>query len=76
MPYFVYILYSEKLQRFYTGTTDDVDRRMEEHNSGKYPDSSSVKGMPWNLFLKVECETSQRAYRFEALIKRMKSSQS
>jgi len=75
MSYFVYILHSEKLQRFYIGTTDDVEKRLIEHNSAKYPDSYSVKGIPWHLFLKIECETSQQAYNLEAFIKRMKSSQ-
>ena|SRR6476620_424019 len=36
MPFFVYIIYSPGLQRFYTGTTDDVTKRIEEHNSDKY----------------------------------------
>jgi predicted GIY-YIG superfamily endonuclease len=30
--YWVYILYSKKLNRFYTGTTDDVLARLSEHN--------------------------------------------
>ena len=34
--YFVYILFSEKLDRYYVGTTGDVERRLFEHNSGFY----------------------------------------
>ena len=33
--FFVYILFSQKDQTFYTGFTSDVDRRVEEHNQGK-----------------------------------------
>ena len=66
MPYFVYILYSEKLKRFYTGTTDSVQGRLQQHNSAKYPDSFSVKGIPWDLFLQIECDTSEQAYNLEA----------
>ena len=74
MSYFVYILYSTRLHRFYTGTTDNVRARFHQHNSGEYPDSFSVKGIPWEIFLEIECETSQQAYRLEDFIKKMKSS--
>jgi putative endonuclease len=70
----VYILWSEKLQRFYIGTTDSIENRLAEHNSSYYPDSFSVKGMPWNLFLKIDCENSHQAYEIEKHIKKMKSS--
>ena len=73
MPFFVYILYSEKLDRFYTGTTDNVQRRLQEHNSTMYPDSFSAKGILWTLFLEISCSSSQQAYDLEGFIKKMKS---
>ncbi|WP_082886302.1 GIY-YIG nuclease family protein [Flavisolibacter tropicus] len=45
MPYLVYILYSEKLNRFYVGTTDDAERRLLEHNTAHYQDAYTVKGI-------------------------------
>ena len=30
--YVLYILYSEKLDRFYVGYTNDIERRIAEHN--------------------------------------------
>ncbi|MFN4313771.1 MAG: GIY-YIG nuclease family protein, partial [Chitinophagaceae bacterium] len=69
----VYILYSARLAKFYTGTTNDVDRRLEEHNSRLYKDAFSVKGVPWSLFLQIPCESSQQAYALERFIKKMKS---
>lgn len=33
--YYVYILQSEKDGRFYIGFTDDIERRLIEHNEGK-----------------------------------------
>jgi putative endonuclease len=33
--YYVYILYSETLEKKYIGMTDDLKRRVEEHNRGK-----------------------------------------
>ena len=71
--YFVYILYSEKLDRYYVGTTDDVDRRLYEHNSGFYDGVFTSKGIPWRLCLSYACDTSDKAYALERFIKRMKS---
>ena len=33
--YFVYVLQSVKDSKFYTGFTQDLDKRLSEHNSGK-----------------------------------------
>ncbi|MBP5135682.1 MAG: GIY-YIG nuclease family protein [Paludibacteraceae bacterium] len=45
MPGYVYILYSAKLDRYYVGSTDNIIRRLGEHNrkKGKYTDV----GIPW-----------------------------
>ncbi len=32
--YFVYVLFSEKLNKRYVGSTSDVQQRLLEHNSG------------------------------------------
>ena len=58
MSFFVYIIYSPRLQRIYTGTTDDVAKRIEEHNNNKYPGSFTSKGIPWEPFFQIECKTS------------------
>jgi putative endonuclease len=71
--YFVYIIYSIKLDNYYVGTTDDVERRLYEHNSKMYPDSYTCKGIPWELKLSYLCEKSETAYQLEKFIKRMKS---
>ncbi|HLB66659.1 MAG TPA: GIY-YIG nuclease family protein [Candidatus Saccharimonadales bacterium] len=33
--FYIYVLRSKKNNRFYTGSTDNLDRRLIEHNSGK-----------------------------------------
>ncbi|CAH0336950.1 hypothetical protein FVB9288_02681 [Flavobacterium sp. CECT 9288] len=71
--YFIYILYSQKLDRYYVGTTDDVDKRLVEHNSGLYSNSFTSKGIPWDLRLCFECDSSTTAYDLERFLKRMKS---
>ncbi len=45
--YYVYILYSEKLQKKYIGYTQDLKQRLSDHNSRKVTFTS--KGTPWQL---------------------------
>ena len=71
--FFVYILFSEKLNRYYVGTTDDVDGRVKEHNDKIYQDSYTAKGIPWVLKESFSCVGSKQAYDLERFIKRMKS---
>jgi putative endonuclease len=73
MHYYVYILYSQKLNRYYIGTTDDPSRRLLEHNTQKHKDAYTCKGIPWELMLSYACKTSKSAYDLERFIKRMKS---
>jgi len=73
MDFSVYILFSEKLAKFYIGTTDNVDKRLLEHNTGKYKTAFSTKGIPWTLFMNIPCSSSKQAYDLEAFIKKMKS---
>ena len=73
MIFYVYILFSEKLNRFYVGTTDDPDRRLVEHNSGTFDDAFTRKGIPWTLFLIIDGLESNQAYKIEQHIKKMKS---
>ena len=73
MNYAVYILFSEKLNRFYVGTTDNPERRIVEHNSGKYDDAFTKKGIPWLLFFVIDDLSSNQAYEIERHIKKMKS---
>ena len=72
--FYVYIIWSEKLNRFYTGTIDDVLKRLEQHNSVVYDNSFTSKGIPWTLFLVIDCKSSEQAYAVEKHIKQMKSS--
>lgn len=48
----VYIIYSEKIDRYYTGVTDDIGWRLERHNQGwgRY----TKRGIPWKLVYSEE----------------------
>jgi putative endonuclease len=66
--YVTYIIYSSKIEKFYTGQTSDLDRRMEEHNRGKT--SFSASGMPWKLLYFRYFESRSEAIKLESFIKK------
>ncbi|QYH39290.1 GIY-YIG nuclease family protein [Algoriphagus sp. NBT04N3] len=35
MEFVVYILFSERLGKYYVGQTSDLDKRLKRHNSGR-----------------------------------------
>jgi hypothetical protein len=48
MSAYLYILYSEKTDRYYVGSADDVEARLKHHNAGSTP--STKAGAPmWEL---------------------------
>ena len=69
--YVLYILYSERLDHYYVGYTNDLERRLSEHNrrKGKYTD----RGIPWTLVYTEDYETKSDAEKREAYIKGRKS---
>ncbi len=69
--YKVYILLSEKTNRYYVGYTNDLDRRLSEHNrkKGKYTD----EGIPWKLIYTEDFTTKSEAMEREKYIKAKKS---
>lgn len=65
--YFVYVLKSEDNWRFYVGMTENIERRLKEHNSGK---TKSTKGYkPWILFFHEEYPTRLEARKREKYLK-------
>jgi len=64
----VYIIYSSSIDKFYTGQTEAIERRLEEHNRGKT--SFSAHGMPWTLAYSKECSSRTEAIKLEKFIKK------
>jgi putative endonuclease len=52
--YCVYIIFSEKLNRFYIGTTDNFENRLFEHNYTTDEYSYSYRGRPWVKHLVID----------------------
>lgn len=72
MRYFVYILYSEKLNRFYTGSTSNIDIRLDFHKNSenhKYTHNAN----DWLLMFSTECNNKSQMLSIEKHIKQMKS---
>jgi putative endonuclease len=71
MPFYVYILYSRKTDRYYTGYCEDLTVRLRKHN---FKSTTSTKsGIPWILVYSEEYHTKNEAIFRESQIKRMKS---
>jgi putative endonuclease len=73
MNFFVYIIYSEKLDAFYIGQTMDIDQRIREHNQVFFKNSSTSKSDDWKLFFSLKCTSRKQAILIERHIKRMRS---
>ncbi len=71
--YYIYILFSETSDKYYVGHTDNVQRRINEHNHSDMPTYTS-KHRPWCLCAVFECGTDRKeALNTERFIKRQKS---
>ncbi len=68
--YTVYILKSEQTGKFYVGYTDNIDRRIKQHNSGK--NKSTHNGLPWTIIHKEFFNTKKEAWLREHQIKSYK----
>ena len=69
----VYIIFSEKLNGYYVGTTNDFSKRLKEHNDKAYEHSYTSRGAPWQPYLIIEVLQSEQAYKIEKHIKKMRS---
>ena len=67
MPFTVYILFSESLQTYYTGQTNNLADRLFRHNAGH--EIYTQKGCPWNLVWSESVETRKEAVSLEKKIK-------
>ena len=71
--YFVYILYSEKLDKYYKGYTNNVEERLMRHNKGY--ETYTSKGTPWKLKLVLQKSTEREAIRLEKKLKNLNKKQ-
>ena len=66
--FYIYILQSERDEdRFYTGLTDDLRKRLRNHNAGRV--RHTAKWRPWRLKAYVAISNRLRAAEFEHYLK-------
>jgi putative endonuclease len=66
--YYVYVLQSiANPDRFYTGETPDLKRRLGEHNDGKSVHTNKYK--PWKLYCYFAFHSHDTAKKFEQYLK-------
>jgi putative endonuclease len=68
MPAFVYVLFNKRRKRTYVGWTLDLDRRLEQHNTGS--GAKFTRGGKWVLLYAERHRTRNGAMRREVFLKR------
>ncbi len=65
--FYTYVLWSDRLQKRYVGSCEDVQTRLRQHNKGE---SKFTKGgLPWKLVYTEEHATNTEARKREAFLK-------
>ena len=67
MKYTVYILYSEKYDKHYTGFSSDLQTRLQSHND--FGKGWTSRYRPWQLIYTKEFESKSEAMKFEKWLK-------
>jgi putative endonuclease len=67
MPFTVYILFSEKINKHYTGYSSNLQERMISHN--QLGNDWTAKYRPWKLIYTIEFDDKQQALAHEKWLK-------
>ncbi|CAG5082847.1 GIY-YIG nuclease family protein [Parvicella tangerina] len=67
--HYIYILFSETLDKYYKGQTNNIQNRLARHNAGyeKY----TKNGTPWKLVCLIEKKSRSEAVILEKKLKNM-----
>jgi len=68
MEFCVYIMWSERLGKFYVGSTGNLENRVKRHNKGE--EKFTSKGVPWKLIWSESYRTRSEAVQMENKIKK------
>jgi putative endonuclease len=66
--YTVYVLFSQKLNKYYVGSCVDFQRRLYQHNTGQ--SRFTRTGLPWSVIIKIHLPTRIEALALERKIKK------
>ena len=71
MKYYLYILKSEIQEKYYTGISNNVEKRLEFHNTIEKGFTSRYR--PWKIVYKKDFSSKEEAIKNENKIKKWKS---
>ena len=71
--HYLYIIYSEKLNKYYTGETPDPEHRLKQHNNHYFKINYTKGANDWVLKVNYSTNSKEEAIVLEKFIKRMKS---
>ena len=71
MEFYTYILFSEKLNRYYISATQNIEQRLTKHLQNKNGFTSRAKD--WKVVYFENCKTKSEAMNRERQIKKWKS---
>lgn len=69
----VYVLYSQKLNKFYIGSCLNLEQRLLEHKNKTFTNSFTAVADDWQLYFEMNELNSVTARKIETHIKSMKS---
>ncbi len=70
MKFFTYILMSDVDGGLYIGQTQDVEKRLKRHNTGRNRSTSAKR--PWKLLFAKPCSSRSEAMKLEKYLKSLK----
>ncbi|MBS1610291.1 MAG: GIY-YIG nuclease family protein [Bacteroidetes bacterium] len=70
---FVYILNSKSLDKYYIGSCEDLNLRLEQHFSGFFDKAYTSTAKDWIVYFVIENLGYKQARNIEMHIKKMKS---
>ena len=71
MVYYLYILYSNRSDRYYIGQTNNLEDRLRRHNLGYVRSTKAHK--PWELVYKETYQSRAESMARETYLKSLKS---
>ena len=71
MPFYVYILHSEEMDRYYIGQTANLEKRVVRHNKGYVKSTRGYR--PWQMVYYENYESRSESMVRERYLKSLKS---
>jgi putative endonuclease len=65
--FYIYVLWSTKINKRYIGSTQDVKKRLKEHNRGS--NKFTKGGKPWKVVYTEAYDTKSKALKREIFLK-------